>query len=320
MIERPDAGTLMAGPLGSWLAAQNGERAAVKARAAWIRKLGIAAACVVAAAIVLLGWGVIRALQFGFFTGVAGFVIAELVKRPMLNKLKGGINGAIAAALGLHYSVEAEPGEAFEWARQFDLLPSYDDDSFQDLWSGEVAGRPFTLHEARLTEERGSGKNSRRVTVFAGSIMAIQFARRFTSTTLIEKDGERRKFLIGAEKDRTTIGDVALDRIDLVNPAFEARFTVWGSDQVEARYLVHPEYVERLLAVETAFAGKNIRALFHQGALVIVLETGDLFESGSLDSDNDRALLEKSIVQFGALADLAAMLNERERMTLRDLN
>lgn len=320
MIERPDAAALMAGPLGAWLTAQNAEREAVKAKAARIRSLGIAAACGIAVAVILFGGSIITALQFGFFAGIGGFGIAELAKRPMLNKLKGGINGAIAEALGLHYSVAAEPGQAFEWARNFGMLPSYDDDHFQDLWSGEVAGRPFTLHEAKLTEERGSGKNRRTVTVFEGSIMAIQFARRFTGTTLVEEDGQRRKFLIGAEKDRATIGDVELERIDMVSPEFEARFTVWSNDPVEGRYLVHPEYVERLLAVEAAFSGKNIRALFHQGELLIVLETGNLFESGSLDADEDRALLETSIVQFSALAELAASLNERERMTMRDLS
>jgi hypothetical protein len=319
MIERPDAAALMAGPLGAWLTAQNAEREAVKIKASRIRSWAIAAACAIAVAVVLFGGQIWTALQIGFFAGIAGFGIAELIKRPMLNKLKGGINGAIAEALGLHYSVEVEPGQPFEWAKLFDMLPSYDNDHFQDLWSGEVAGRPFTLHEARLTEQQGSGKSSRTVTVFEGSIMAIQFARRFTSTTLIEEDGQRRKFLIGAEKDRATIGDVELERIDMVSPEFEARFSVWSNDPVEGRYLVHPEYVERLLAVESAFSGKNIRALFHQGELLIVLETGDLFESGSLEADQDRALLETSIAQFGSLAELAARLNERERMTIRDL-
>jgi hypothetical protein len=38
-----------------------------------------------------------------------------------------------------------------------------------------------------------------------------------------------------------------------------------------------------------------------------------MFESGSLDAGDDRALLERTITQFTALAELAARLNERER-------
>jgi len=154
--------------------------------------------------------------------------------------------------------------------------------------------------------------------VFEGSVLSIGFNRRFQSTTLIEPQGERRKFLIGGEKDQATIGGIALERIDLTDPRFEDRFTVWSSDQVEARYIVHPEYMERIVAVETAFAGQDVRALFHEGDLLLTIKTGDLFESGSLDAGDDRALLEQSIAQFGSLADLAGKLNERARATFRD--
>jgi hypothetical protein len=320
MIERPDPDALLAGPLGQWLHEQNHGREEVKARAAKVRNWGIAAACAVAVAIILFTQGNIgAALQFGFFTGMAGFGIAELIKRPMLNRLKGGINAAIAKALGLDYSLEVTPGKTFERAQQFEMVPSHDDSHFQDLWWGVIGGQPFTLHEAKLTEERGSGKNRRTVTVFEGSIISIGFNRRFTSTTLIEPDGERRKFLIGREKEQATIGGLPLERVDVVHPGFEDRFTIWSNDQVEARYLVHPEYVERLLAVEAAFSGEDIRALFHEGDLLIALKTGDLFESGSLEAGQDRTLLERTIAQFGSLADLAVALNERARMTMRDL-
>jgi Protein of unknown function (DUF3137) len=319
MIERPDADALMAGPLGQWLSSQNAERAAVKAKVARFRVLAIIGAAVVAVVVLLFTEGdFVTALQLGFFAGLGGLGLAELLKRPLLNKLKGGINGAIAQALGLEYSVTCEPGQTFAWAEQFDMVPSYDNSAFQDLWWGVIAGQPFTLHEARLTEQRGSGKSRHTVTVFEGSVLSIGFNRRFQSTTLIEPQGERRKFLIGGEKDQATIGGIALERIDLTDPRFEDRFTVWSSDQVEARYIVHPEYMERIVAVETAFAGQDVRALFHEGDLLLTIRTGDLFESGSLDAGDDRALLEQSIAQFGSLADLANSLNERARATFRD--
>lgn len=319
MIERPDADELLKGPLGSWLLDQNEERARVKAKADRIWQLGLAAACAVAVLLILFGGYVGTAMKFGFAIGFGGFALSEFIKRPMISKLKGGINGAIAEALGLHYAVQANPGEPFIWAKQFEMLPGYSKENFEDHWWGELGPRPFAVHEAKLTEERGSGKDRRTETVFEGTIMAIGFSRRFTGTTLIEADGERRKFLIGPEKERATIGGIEMQRIDLVNPVFEERFTVWSNDLIEGQYLVHPSYVERLLAVEKAFSGKKIRALFHEGTLVIVLETGDMFESGSLDAGEDRALLVRTIEQFGSLADLAANLNERERMTFADL-
>jgi hypothetical protein len=314
MIERPDAEALLAGPLGQWLSDQNAERAAVKAKVSRWRMLAFGGAAAVFVVVMLLSRGNFgTAAQLAFFTGLGGFGLAEWAKRPMINKLKGGINGAIAQALGLEYSVTCEPGQTFDWAKQFEMVPGYDNSSFQDLWWGVISGQPFTLHEAKLTEERGSGKSRRTVTVFEGSILSIGFNRRFQSTTLIEPDGQRRKFFVGAEKERVTIGEVEVEKVDLTDPLFEDRFTVWSNDQVEARYIVHPEYVERLVAIEAAFAGQDIRALFHEGDLLVTVKTGDLFESGSLDAGDDRALLERTIAQFGSLAELAANMNERAR-------
>ena len=309
----------MAGKLGTWLEGQNAERAAVKAKVSRIWMLAIAAACAVAVAVTLVGDNIGAGMQFGFFTGLAGFGIAEWVKRPMINRLKGGINSAIAKALELDYVVEVEPGSAFERACLFQLLPSHDDARFADGWRGNLGGRLFAMHEAKLTEERGGGKSRRTVTVFEGQVLTIGFNRQFTSTTLLEPNAQRRKFFIGAEKEQVTIGGVPLERVDMTNPQFEERFTLWSNDQVEARYLVHPEYLERLLAVEQAFAGEDIRALFQNGQLLVTLKTGDLFESGSLDSSDDRTLLETAISQFGSLADLAVQLNEKPRMTFADL-
>lgn len=312
MIERPDADALMAGPLGEWLTSQNDERASVKAKVRRLRWLAVAAGIAIFVVLSLV-WDAEAGIKLGAVAGFGGFGLAELAKRPLLNKLKGGINGAIAKALELQYSVEVAPGETFARAETFEMVPSYDDSGFSDLWWGVVGGRPFTLHEARLTEQRGSGKSRRTVVVFEGSIMSIGFNRRFHATTLLEPDNRRRKWLVGSEKESCTIGGVELERADMVDPRFEDRFTVWSNDQVEARYLVHPEYLERLLAVEAAFAGQDIRALFHGGDLLIALQTGDLFESGSLDAEDDRNLLAKAIEQFGALADLAVALQERER-------
>lgn len=314
MIERPDANVLMAGPLGGWLEAQNAARTEAKAKARTRQITGIAAACAVAVVVILLGGDIALALQLGFFTGAAGFGWAEFAKRPVINRLKGGINGAIAEALGLKYSIEVTPGQSFQQARDFELVPSYDNASFQDLWWGQVGDRPFTLHEAKLTEQRGSGKNRRTVTVFEGSILLIGFNRKFLGTTLVERHGQHRTLLgLGSERDEVTIGGIPLTRADMTDPRFEDRFTVWSNDGVEARYLVHPDYIERLVKVEEAFAGQKIRALFQDGDLLIAVETGDMFESGSLESGEDRVLLERTIQQFGALADLASQLNERPR-------
>ncbi|MEO5597888.1 MAG: DUF3137 domain-containing protein [Novosphingobium sp.] len=317
MLERPDPDALLAGELGQWLAGEGTMRDAARARASRIQTLAIAAACVVAVLVLLVSRsGVVGALQMGFFVGAAGLGWAEWSKRPAIRAIKGGMNEAIARALRMEYFVAARPGAEFQLARNFDMLPSFERSSFEDMWRGSIGDRSFQLYETKLEQRRNSGKNRSWETVFQGSLITLDFARRFHGVTLIERAGRRKKlFGLLGEKDAIILDGVRLGRVDMVDPRFDREFAVWTNDQVEARYLVHPDYVERLMAVEQAFAGEKVRGLFKDGQLLIVLESGNLFESGSLDAGQDRQLLARTIEQFGSLTDLAARLNERARMS-----
>ena len=315
MIARPDPDALLAGPLGGWLAEQAGLRESTRARAQRRFYWAVGAAALVAFVTIVRGGAVPLALELGALVGAGGFGWMAWTRRPVEVKIKAGINTAIARALALDYSTVVTDPQPFARACAFDLLPRHDKAATEDQWSGELAGQRFCLHEARLTEERGSGKNRRTVTVFAGVVMAVSFARRFSGVTLIRRKSRSFglvKALLGGQ-DRLTVNGQALQRVDLVDPRFEDSFEVWASDQVEAHYLINPAYAERLVAIEQAFRGDKIRTVFAAGELLIALESKNLFESGSIDASDDRARLEQTIAQFGALADLAVQLNERPR-------
>jgi hypothetical protein len=315
MIERPDVDTLLAGPLGEWLARQAVVREEAKRKSN--RRFVIAG--IVAAPLLALLWlgqifGLGESLKvFASVIGLgAGGVWAYAPRARAIKETKRGINQAIAESLGLRYSDEFEPGHGFELAKTYQMVPSHDRSSFDDLWSGDLAGRAFALHEAHLEERRGSGKNRRWVTVFRGAILTIEFDRRFHGTTLLERGNKHRK-LFGGQKDSVTFNGHRLACADMVHPEFEDLFSVWSDDQVEARYLVHPRYIERLIEVERAFGGQNVRALFKGGELAIVIESGNMFESGSLDASEDRAKITQCVDQFMTLVKLAETLNEPAR-------
>lgn len=313
MIERPDVDTLLAGPLGDWLARQTEVRELARENSNRRYTIG---AFVVLPLLALLWFGPDWDLELKAFASVvAGGLAAAWGYAPRakaIKETKRGINSAIAGSLGLSYEMEFEPGSGFELARRYALVPSHDRSSFEDRWSGALGSRAFTLHEAHLEEQRGSGKNRRYVTVFRGAILTIAFDRRFHGTTKLERAGKHRSFFGGA-KDAITLDGHRLDYVDMVHPEFADLFSVWSDDQVEARYLVHPVYVERVLAVEQAFHGKDVRTLFHGGELVIVIESEDMFESGSMHASEDRARVERCVEQFMTLVGLCDALNEPAR-------
>ena len=153
MIERPNVDALLAGPLGEWLARQAIVREEAKLKSN--RRFMIAG--IVAAPLLALLWlGQLFGLgeELKFFASAIGLggggVWAYAPRAKAIKETKRGINQAIAESLGLTYSDEFEPGHGFELAKTYQMVPSYDRSSFDDLWSGELAGRAFTLHEAHL--------------------------------------------------------------------------------------------------------------------------------------------------------------------------
>ncbi|MFU7528138.1 DUF3137 domain-containing protein [Qipengyuania sp. ASV99] len=311
---RADIQGLMEGELGNWLSGQQSMREAARAKAhnRWFYG-GIAALPVLAFLWFAPWFGNFKIVLAAFaFLGVSawGYMpIAEAKKA-----IKTGINSAIARHFGIAYSHDVTPGAEYEAARTYGLLPGSDREGFEDCWHGTLEGHGFQLYEAHLEERRGSGKNRRWVTVFRGVIIRMEFGRRFHSTTLLQRKGKHKKWLgLGGRADHASFRGHRLDYVDQVHPDFEDVFEVWSDDQVEARVLIHPSYIEHLLALERAFGGKAVRALFARGEVILAVESRNLFESGSMNADEDHARVAEAAEQFGAMAGLALAINQNER-------
>lgn len=206
------------------------------------------------------------------FFWIAGFAMlggSALIYQPLARfqkHCKAAVLIKLAEALKLSYMLEGFDPPAFDAARGFDILPYYERKSFEDLFAGHRRGCDFQLYEAHLEEERGSGKNSRWVTTFRGQIIRIAFPKKFLGTTVVNRE---RFFKWKRE---------GFERVGLESSQFERAFEVYGTDQVEARYLVHPAFMARLIDLEAATKGNKLRCLFHQGDLVIVVEGQNMFE------------------------------------------
>lgn len=71
--------------------------------------------------------------------------------------------------------------------------------------------------------------------------------------------------------------------VKLEATAFEKRFNVYTKDQVEARYLLTPAFMDRLQNLETAFGTRKIKCSFFDDQIMFAIPTRrDLFELGCL--------------------------------------
>lgn len=140
--------------------------------------------------------------------------------------------------------------------------------SFEDQISGKVDDAVFQSTEIHV-EKKGDKKWH---TEMRGQMMSLSFPRKFQGKTVVLRD---QKFFQSKK-----IGD--MKRVGLVDPVFEAIFEAYGTDQVEARYLLTPTFMQRLVDLESSVSGKNIRFGFLEGRLLIVVETANQFEAGSM--------------------------------------
>jgi len=170
----------------------------------------------------------------------------------------------------------------------------------EDEISGEAHGAAFKSTEVKLT--RKSGKNT--VTDFAGQLMSITFPRKFLGRTIVLRD---KGFLQGKTK-----GD--MKRVGLVDPVFEKIFEAYGTDQVEARYLLTPVFMQTLVDLESSLGGKNIRFGFNHNQLFIAVETPNQFEAGSmLEPLTDPARTQKILDEIGAVYDVVDIVSRAKR-------
>jgi hypothetical protein len=160
-----------------------------------------------------------------------------------------------------------------------------------------------------MQEWQQSGKSRRLVTTFQGIVMGYQFARPFSATTTVMRDMS----IFNAFGAMGAKWGSNLERVRLVDPRFEEAFEVYSSDQVEARYLVHPVFCERLIEMERAFHGKNLRLAFTMGRVIVAIEADDQFETGGADAKGDEERVAQTIAQIEALLTLSRTLNERAR-------
>ncbi len=206
-------------------------------------------------------------------------------------KAKVGVIEALCGALGMTYSAKGQLS-SFQTFQTLRLLEHPDDSTFEDHFEGVRASCAFELCEATLT--RGSGKN--RTTVFRGQLFRIAFPRKFLGTTVVLRDsGWLNRFECPPH----------LSKVGLEDAHFENIFEVFGSDQVEARAILTPAFMQQLADLETAYCGHHIRCAFIDGDLLIAIEAPNRFEIGGMFSTLvDRSRVETIARDIGAVFQL----------------
>ena len=228
--------------------------------------------------------------------------------RSLESFTKEKIVGGICSYVGWAFVAEPRQPILEQWSSLMLIKKGYEAGKInnnRNVWvedeiSGEAHGAVFKSVEVRLT--RSSGDDD--VTDFGGQLMSITFPREFTGRTVVLRN---KGFLKGKKK-----GD--MKRVGLVDPVFEKIFEAYGTDQVEARYLLTPVFMQTLVDLENSINGKNIRFGFDKNQLFIAVETDDQYEAGSMFKPLiDPARTQKILDEIGAVYDMVDIVSRAKR-------
>jgi hypothetical protein len=210
-------------------------------------------------------------IGLAFIAAVIGGIWAYQPLAKLSKKLKQEYCSAIANAMGASFQVGGFAPPALERLKALRLLPGYQRSSFEDLFAGDHKGAHYDLYEGHLEQRTTDSKGrTRYTTVFRGQLIRMHFPREFLGVTIVKRDAGVFNVFGGGSNDGRK-----LERVRLVDSTFEKAFEVWATDQIEARYLLHPVMMERLIALETGLKGKRIRCAFEGGDLLVAVEGGD---------------------------------------------
>ena len=189
------------------------------------------------------------------------------IKKSFENSIKEKIMPTICGCFGdMSWSHDLyNGGEIFSSSR---VVSDFTSESYDDIFTGSYKDVGIEIIESEF--EIGSGKNRR--TVFKGVIVKLEMNKSFTGHTVIKPNS---LIHIPPSSD--------LHFTELEDVEFNKKYDVYTNDEVDARYLITPSFMERLKNMKTAFCAKNFNCAFYGNLLIVALPTRrDLFSLCSL--------------------------------------
>lgn len=228
--------------------------------------------------------------------------IMENIYSKFETKIKALIMPAICSCFGeLVWSQKEYDGFRIIDAASF--LPRYSRVDYDDIFKGTYKDTPFQIVETNLEEIQ----DKHTVTVFDGVIIRIKMNKEFSGHTVVKTDSLLKLDIpIGSKLRHTTLEDVE----------FENKFDVYATDEIEARYLLTPAFMEKINLLETVFRTNCVRCAFYKQEFFLALDgCGDLFEVANLNSP-----LDDPKPYYALFDDIVSVLNLIEYFKLTENN
>ncbi len=211
-------------------------------------------------------------LNILFFAGAGYFALGAIIYKMLIKDYTKEFKEKVIAPLiteidsKLHYASTLHVDQrTFEKSKIF--TSDIDRLSGNDLVRGEIDDVKIQFSDIHAEQRHKDSKNNDSwTTIFQGLFIVAEFHKHFQGQTIILPDTAQNHFgdMIGSWLQSKNLNRDKLVKMD--NTEFEKKFVVYSSDQIEARYILSPALMQRLLTfqkkskhpVYISFVGESI--------------------------------------------------------------
>jgi hypothetical protein len=256
-------------------------------------------------AYIWIGVGAAAVGGFGYRFLISGYRggFKEKIIRPLIEAIEKDLRYAPDAAI---------PQSLFQYSNLFEQRI----DRFRgnDYVRGQIDGIALQFSDVHAEHRsRDSKGRAHWTTIFQGLYIVADFNKHFKGRTLVMPDLAENLFgsFIGGMLQSRNFTKDQLVKMD--DPAFEKAFVVYGSDQIEARYILTHTMMARLMKLKKDTGSKIYVAFKGEKIMIAIDYDKDLFEptvfSSLLSIDQAMAYIRTLKSSIGIVEELK--LNEK---------
>lgn len=268
--------------------------------------------------------GVIGLVIWGVIAGIIYQCTAGKRKALYLSRFKGQVIQEIANRL--HPGMQYAPGQGISeatfdgsgiFSRSSDRYQS--EDGFRGI-IGKTDVFFSEVHAEYKSTTRDSKGNTRTTyhTIFDGLFMVADFHKHFRSPVLVLPDVAEKSLGILGKKLQSfrPFSDAKL--VYMEDPEFEKQFVVYGSDQVEARYILSTSMLRRILDLREKWQD-NVHLHFRNStALIAISNKKNLFEPKLKHSALDKSQIKQFCLELWCCFQIVEDLNLNTRVWTKE--
>jgi hypothetical protein len=267
----------------------------------------------------LLSWWAVSAAVIGGIATLIGLTMIyqkyigtpfASYRREFKQKFISGLLGSLADDVS--YLPGGDRSILSDYQRS-ELFPRDPDrETLEDTIYARIGGTDLAVSEIhteykQTTRDKKGKKKTTWHTIFKGLFISADFHKEFRGRTIVRSDIAEKYFgQIARFVQKPVFSELQL--VQLEDPDFEKEFVVHASDQIEARYILTPSLMQKMLELKHRFGDKVEFSFLNSRVYIAVSTSRNFFEpklGQSLEqSETLQAFLEQVRLCLGIVEDL----------------